>query len=376
MKQLYIVANRYEPNSAATNHLLAYAQGIAECGIKVLIIYLHKTKSEDIYIGEIPNVSFRYIWKENKVSNKYVSFVFSVFKCRNLLKRDIPVYVCGLPMYFPIIQKKGVRFFHERTENPDSLGDFDGLFGRLLKMNYGRCLRKCDGLFVITPSLKEYYQQEFRLAKDKVFVANMVVDANRFAGLCDDDPNNWITYCGMISEWKDGISDLLKAFSITHSEHPEYKLIIAGTFQNEQVKEQVELLLNELKIREYVDFKGVVKSDNMPQLLKSSKILALPRPKQKQKAFGFATKIGEYLMTARPVVMTDVGDVSYYLQDGVSVILAEPNNHTSFAEKLSWVIEHPYEASEIGENGKQVALESFNYKIEAKKIVDVIFGKE
>lgn len=374
MKQLYIIANRYEPNSATTNHLLSYAQGIAECGIKVLMIFLHKTKSEDVYAGEIPNVSFRYIWKENAVTNKYVSFLISMYKFRKCIRRDIPVYVYGLPIAFPIILKRGYTFFYERTENPDSLGEFDGILGKLFKKIYGRALRNCDGVFVITPSLKEYFTEEFRLNNERVHVANMVVDANRFAGLGDEEPNNWITYCGMISEWKDGIGDLLKAFAIMHMTHQEYKLVIAGAFQNKEVENNVNELLDELKIRGYVDLRGVVNSSDMPRLLKSSKILALSRPTQKHKACGFATKIGEYLMTERPIVMTNVGDVSYYLQDGLSVILAEPNNPSSFADKLSWVIEHYDEAAKIGQNGKKVALESFNYKIEAKKIIDVIFG--
>ena len=112
----------------------------------------------------------------------------------------------------------------------------------------------------------------------------------------------------------------------------------------------------------------------MPILLKSSKILALARPDNLQAKYGFATKIGEYLMTGRPAVLTRVGAVEDFLKDKHDCILAEPDNVDDFAEKLLWTIDNYEEAENIGKRGRETALGCFNSEIEAEKIYNRIFN--
>ena len=107
-------------------------------------------------------------------------------------------------------------------------------------------------------------------------------------------------------------------------------------------------------------------------MLKNATILALDRPNNLQAKYGFPTKLGEYLQTGNPVVITRVGDIPIFFKDGESALIAEPENPESFAEKLCWAIEHPVEAREIGIKGKHVADIHFNSLLETKKIINVI----
>ena len=79
-------------------------------------------------------------------------------------------------------------------------------------------------------------------------------------------------------------------------------------------------------------------------------------------------------MTERPVVMTNVGNVTDFLTDKENVLLAEPNNAEDFSEKLRWALTHEDEAREIGKNGKIIAFQSFNANNEAEKIYNTIWG--
>ena len=99
----------------------------------------------------------------------------------------------------------------------------------------------------------------------------------------------------------------------------------------------------------------------------------MARPDSLQARCGFATKLGEYLLTGNPVVITKVGDFPLFLEDKVSARLAEQRNPEDFAEKMMWVLEHPKESEVMGQAGKQVALQHFNYKTETEKIVNTIF---
>ena len=110
----------------------------------------------------------------------------------------------------------------------------------------------------------------------------------------------------------------------------------------------------------------------MPQILKNAVALALDRPDSLQAQCGFPTKLGEYLLTENPVVVTKVGDIPLFLKDGETALLAEERNPQDFSSKLIWILQHPEEATMIGKAGAQVAMREFNYLKETKKIIDVI----
>lgn len=107
----------------------------------------------------------------------------------------------------------------------------------------------------------------------------------------------------------------------------------------------------------------------MPQILKNATVLALDRPDSLQAQCGFPTKLGEYLLTENPVVVTKVGDIPLFLKDGETALLAEERNPYEFSSKLLWALDHPAEAIEIGKAGAQVAMREFNYLNETKRLL-------
>lgn len=131
-------------------------------------------------------------------------------------------------------------------------------------------------------------------------------------------------------------------------------------------------MIAELDIKDSINFTGVVPAKQMPQVLKNATVLALDRPDSLQAQCGFPTKLGEYLLTENPVVVTKVGDIPLFLKDGETALLAEERNPQEFASKLIWALEHNEEAAKIGKAGALVALRQFNYLSETKKIVDEI----
>ncbi len=131
-------------------------------------------------------------------------------------------------------------------------------------------------------------------------------------------------------------------------------------------------LIENLGVKNSVIFTGIVSAAEIPQILKNATVLALDRPDSLQAQCGFPTKLGEYLLTENPVVVTKVGDIPLFLKDGETALLAEERNPHEFSSKLLWALEHPAEAIEIGKAGAQVAMREFNYLNETKKIIKAI----
>ena len=162
----------------------------------------------------------------------------------------------------------------------------------------------------------------------------------------------------------------LERISELSKQHPEMKLTLIGGFESAQTKDNVYKLIQTLSIKDNVIITGEVSSDEMPILLAESKLLVLSRPNSIQAQYGFPTKLGEYLMTKNPIVITDVGDFKMYLKDKHDIIYTIPDDAEDFAAKINWVLNNYSIALQIGANGKNVAMKSFNYKIEAQKLLD------
>jgi glycosyltransferase involved in cell wall biosynthesis len=91
-----------------------------------------------------------------------------------------------------------------------------------------------------------------------------------------------------------------------------------------------------------------------------------------QSTGGFPTKLGEYLATGKPVVVTKVGDIPKYLEDGVSAYLVVPDDNKAFAEKLEFVLGNYANALKTAQCGIELTKSVFNYKVQSKRIQDYL----
>ena len=167
----------------------------------------------------------------------------------------------------------------------------------------------------------------------------MTVDADRFIGVNKKtDKEKYVAYCGTASNNKDGVDKLIKAFAIVCKKHDKIKLLIIGKTPSEKEKTGNNALIKSLGIADKVIFTGFVNANLIPQLLMGAEVLLLDRPDNIQARNGFPTKLGEYLLTGKPVVVTKVGDIPLFLKDGESALLADPQNEQDFADKICWAI--------------------------------------
>lgn len=378
MNSIYILYDSYQPATAGTNHLLAYAKGLAEHGVCVTVFYLCPDK-ELSKIDDSANLHHVYLWERQRIKkyNKYSTSLFSLFRFMRLMKKDIPVFIMGVSIFLPLVcAKRGFKIYHERTEHPEVSGRMHGLIGNILFARYKKTLPKLDGLFVISENLRRCFITDYDVDENKVHVINMVVDANRFDCIEKQEHGKVIAYCGTASNNKDGVDELIKAFAITAKRHPDAKLKIIGKTPDKGQAFENARLVDNLGVADKVEFYGIVSYEEMPQVLCNADILALDRPDNKQAKYGFPTKLGEYLLTGNPVVVTKVGDIPHFLEHGVSALLAEPKEPQDFSDKLCWLIEHPKEASLIGAAGREVAMKQFNYKVESQKVINVIYPEK
>ena len=112
-------------------------------------------------------------------------------------------------------------------------------------------------------------------------------------------------------------------------------------------------------------FYGRAPREEMPRLLKNAKMLCLARPTTTQALYGFPTKLGEYLATGNPVVVTAVGDIPLYLNDSNSYIV-KPDDNSAFSDRMLEVLSDYGRALKKGSLGKELSLNIFNAEVQSK----------
>lgn len=375
---LYILNYAFSPHTAVGNRLMGYFKAMDEMGIDATV-YILMNKRKDCQMDyQFKHLKIIFMLDGMPFCHKYlrpIYYKWFVWKIKHQLKPGDKVYTYGFNKLSVLgLKVSGVDCYAERTEHPDVITKISRL-NAIKKEKELYLLEQLTGLFVISSSLRDYFISK-GIKSSRIHIINMIVDSSRFEGLVKQQvKERYIAYCGTVSNNKDGVDELIKAFALVVAKIPDVYLYIAGNIPSCLEETGNFALIDTLGIKERIKFLGFIPTSEMPQMLKNAEVVVLDRPNNLQAKYGFPTKLGEYLLSENPVVVTKVGDIHLFLKDGETALLSDPCNPEEFASKVIWALEHPKEASEIGKRGAEVAMLEFNSRIETRKMIDVILKK-
>lgn len=379
-------------SSAPTSRVSAYAKSIIENNGSATVLCLRCSGDRSFGDNEIPASGIvdgiKYVYASGVTMRPELFWLRVFFEIKGLLKSfaiiwkldraqkidafllyntripdEILFALLGRCLRIPIIREKCEYPFLNRTT----------FWRKLRAYLYERFVdRLFDGMIFITRFLENYYKPLMR--KDaKYILVPILVEVSRFEGTASaDDKGKYIAYCGDPFGNKDGVPILIEAFSRIAEKYSDLMLYIIGASYDKKVLPNLRERARQLHVEDRVVFTGKISPKDVPQYLCHATVLVLARPTSLQAQGGFPTKLGEYLATGKPVVVTNVGEIAEFLRDGESVFIASPNSPETFATKLDYVLAHPKLAQEVGLTGKKVALTNFNYKVHGKRIVDFV----
>jgi len=395
MQIIIISLFSYPSGMSGTNRIASLAKGLAELGHQVKIFCLMPSEKRGRMInheivGVSDGVEFEYtagtlIWPDSKLGKMiamfrgYVRAIPLVRKFHRQHGIDCIIALSGSiavnALFYVYSRIYRLKYLVTLDEYPALVyvSSRKKKLLRYLQLKY--YYKMFDGMIIMTRSLISYYRK-FARPNVSILHVPMTVDCERFANVEKSDAAcraaPYIAYCGMFdsSTNKDGIDILIKAFAKIAEKHAAVKLYLIGgaTDREAGAISSMKQLVAGLNLNERVVFTGKVHRDQMPQYLSDATMLALARPQSLRAEGGFPTKLGEYLMTGNPVVVTAVGEIPDYLQDGVNAFIAVPGDIDSFAEKMDKVLTNTGLAKEVGLRGKALAMDQFNNKIQAERL--------
>ncbi len=371
---------------AYTNRILAFARGFVENGCKVTLLIIYPGRNNEAEVrGSMDG--FEYVFcggfkrPDNWLLRKQVGIKGIVNMVREIMHihRSVPIdgiltFSQNFSQNFPVYLWSRISntvFVRENNEFPrkvlrrghSNLTWFDRLFFSFVNRFY-------DGFIYISSALVDFNKPMLRISMP-VEVVPIIVDTNRFI-VPDTDRKPWITYCGNLFGDKDGVPILIEAFSLIHQSFSDFRLVLIGNTSNASEFGKLKHRTEELGIAKKVVFTGFVHRNEIPGLLQQSSLLVLARPDNIQARGGFPTKLGEYLASGRPVLVTATSDIPIYINHGANGYLAQPGSALDFAEKMTMILSDYTLAEKVGLEGKKLTETYFNNGWQSRRIINFI----
>ncbi len=179
----------------------------------------------------------------------------------------------------------------------------------------------------------------------------------------------YILYYGGLL-YKRGVGDLLAAFEKLIPRYPDLRLTIAGhPVQKETVDFIDAVFSRNRELRKRTCVLGKLSQEDLFELVDGAALVALP--------FHFSSTVqppltvAEAMVRRKVILTTDVGACQELIGDGKSGLFCAPKDPESLAKKISWVLENPSRAREMGQRAREeiLQLESRSFLNTIEKLV-------
>lgn len=131
-------------------------------------------------------------------------------------------------------------------------------------------------------------------------------------------------------------------------------------------------LIDKYQIADSLVFVGYLNRDQIKEYLTHASLVISNRPKSKQDYNGFSTKVGEYLASGTPLIMTNWGEAVNWLENGKSAYITEPEDMEALAGVIVHVFSNPEESRKVGLAGQEVCRKCFDYRNWSKPLVEFL----
>jgi D-inositol-3-phosphate glycosyltransferase len=229
----------------------------------------------------------------------------------------------------------------------------------------GEIMRFADRLIAATPLEKNQMTWLYGAPPEKISVVPPGVDLNRFIPLDKKEAKDYIgmpadhrliLFVGRIQPLK-GIDVLMKALALVKQREPEITQqiclsIIGGDPNPDSEIEQAELerlesLRADLGIGDLVTFLGAKDQDTLVYYYSAAEMVVMP---SHYESFGMVAL--EAMACGTPIIASDVGGLSFSIEDGYNGYLVPGRDPQALADKIVMLLKYPILREQFGEQAR------------------------
>lgn len=394
MKIIILTGEPFPNGMAAVNRIKCFAkaflQGDADCEVLVYRrteVYgkpPHNTDGNGVCEG----IPYRYIGGSSlRGSNVFVrkfNDCLDILHTEHYLKNNLSagdvlfLYMgdsAGLSIRFiKVARRKGAKCIRELCELPYGTGKETRCAKWMRAYTLRRQFPLLDGVVSISDALLEYAKAHTRPSCKHVKVPIMVdFDKYNLEDASADAEFPYIFHAGTLYEQKDGILGMIKAFGMAAGKIPEQvRFILAGNVADSPHSAEIKELTEQYKLQDRIRFVGYLFGEELRKYLAGASLVILNKYRTQQNYYGFSTKLGEYLATGKPIILTDVGEAMHWVKDGETAIVAKAEDTEALSEAIVKVFSDLPAARQIGASGKELCRRCFDYRNWSAPLADFV----
>ena len=270
----------------------------------------------------------------------------------------------------------GYRVVFDIVEDAYKVGSGAPFLSRLKAWSAQQASRRihwmADAVIVISRHLEKKFE---RISQNRfgVHLIPISVDLSRVSATASEfhSPVRML-YAGSFAE-KDDVESLIDAFACAAQKFSDTHLYLAGKGMESRIG-KINAKIASSGCAERISYLGYLPDNEYYALLNDADILFVVRDTSAYADRGFPFKLGEYLATGKPVVVSAVGDVPEFISDGQSGYLVKPGSVSDLAEKIEFVLVNREHAARAGAGGRQVAEKYFDAGRNGDQFVRIIRG--
>lgn len=224
-------------------------------------------------------------------------------------------------------------------------------------------LENVDKIITVSNRLKNVMKSEKFI--DKIVAINNGIDPDDFSvirsGVKTSGGKTVISVSNLIDT--KGIDLNIKAIFELVKRYPDIKYNIIGEGPE---KPALLKMVKNFGLENNVFFLGKPPHEETMKYVSSSDIFCLPSWQE-----GFGIVYIEAMALGKPVIAVKGEGIEDVIVDGKNGFLVEPKNVEDIVRAISFLIENPDKAREVGKTGQKSVMDGFTWSINATKTVDV-----
>ena len=229
-----------------------------------------------------------------------------------------------------------------------------------------------DGFVVISENLEKFVSTH-KSPRAKIVKIPIIVDYDSYQTVTANTGGikPYIFHSATLNDNKDGISDVIEALGLVIRQYNQpLHFYLTSRSALEATKAKVQQIIANYNIGDYIHYLGDLDEETLQGYQKNCDLVVINKVDSEQNRYNFATKIGEYCALGKPIITTEVGEVSNYFNDGVNCMFIPQHNPHIIAEKIMYLLNNPDVSQKIGEEARITASNEFDYKVNGVKLHD------
>lgn len=192
-------------------------------------------------------------------------------------------------------------------------------------------------------------------------------------GLCPafrTEPADKIVYLGVMSRIR-GLVEVVQAFELVVRRHRSWELDLVGTCRPASFEHDLRKLARDRGLESNINFIEWVPYNQKERLLAEAAMGIVTYLPYANNTSCLPNKLFDYMLLGLPVIVSDFPLYRQVVQTHQCGLIVDPTRPEEIAAAMTFLIEHPEEARQMGQNGRLAVIEHYNWDIESRKLLSI-----